>query len=115
MPGIQKGSDFSSNSKLVTKWFGSPTSLEPDEHVKKRYTRACNTMHRPLLEMSRGLLLPAVALTVASCLLRGLLHRPVALTAAGVRWVDCILIIVGGPMHRLHFSHCQGSDASTPF
>merc|ERR1712093_636683 len=37
MPGIQKGSDFSSNSELVTKWFGSPTSLEPDEHVKKRY------------------------------------------------------------------------------
>ena len=36
MPGIQKGSSFSGNSALVTKWFGSPTSLEPDADVKKR-------------------------------------------------------------------------------
>ena len=79
MPGIQKGSDFSSNSGLVTKWFGSPTSLEPDEHVKKRYTCVCNTMHRPLPQLLCGLLLPAVALTVASCLLCGLLCRLVAL------------------------------------
>merc|ERR1712072_195574 len=40
MPGIQKGSSFSSHSDLVTKWYGSPTSIEPDADVKKRYDDA---------------------------------------------------------------------------